>query len=755
MTSKTSSRVVKFKPVRHFAAETIRSLWWLPLLHIAALSVFMPVMNVADSSSAYLNFVGNEYGAVFSLYPAKYSKLYPELTIIFAVISALCCFGFLFSKRISGAYLTLGISRAKLFAVRFTFGICSLALGNLIPLALCCVMNIYKAGVCAALFVFAAKVFLLLFTVAAVAFSLSALAAALCGGIAGYIFGAFGLCYLPNLVLLCWQSLCSRFLYGSVWAARYMDENADYYGNIFEHYAFLRPDGAFSDSISSLASLATNKTLADPQFSLNWTLTAVMLCVAALSAFFALLAFKRRPAEYSGSGLMYPAFTRLAAAIFAIPLCSTLFYLPLSRPVQAILFVLASAVLYLLISLMITAAVRPSLRGLYIYGGSAVCALTAAAVMYCGGLGYSDRLPAASEVISATVTYTGAPQNMTINNILWSSEPGSMSKRYYIPYYSTGVRPSSLVSLTGSEDIEKLISLHSLMAKGVTREISGAETEDYGSTVVYADVYVTYNLADGGTLLRYYPCLPLSTLDALLALDETDAYHDMYTELHTLAELSPDIQQPIPAYSAHSNPDYIEISAADNMLTAFTPLSLSAEDKISLFEAINADKSVESAEERYYPESECLGVLIIKNTSDGLLYSEDNLHNPPLGDYLEYIYVYEGDDSLLEWLRERGFDAYFDSVYTVTSVTEFKWSQYAEYYNSFDDADLCRIYQSPFDNDWTAKCTLLRVRDEEEYTALLDRARLMYSTLRGGSLLRVCYRRSDGSEGVTVKFLPG
>jgi len=204
------------------------------------------------------------------------------------------------------------------------------------------------------------------------------------------------------------------------------------------------------------------------------------------------------------------------------------------------------------------------------------------------------------------------------------------------------------------------------------------------------------------------------------------------------------------------------VYASDNLFSNLTHISLSDDEKNTLFEAILHDKSDDTIQERYRSPEECIGVLIISNET--VVMENQNQDGNTLYDSLDYfgrhrkanhIYVYANDLEIIEFLQEKDYLDLFDKAYTITKMELYQfplypsqeWRQgYAYNYN--------RCFYSRVDTNMTAdKNPFVREIPENEYKEILRNARLTY-LVDGGDLVLITTLNADGEERIVTKYLP-
>ncbi|MBQ8345220.1 MAG: hypothetical protein IJY42_03025, partial [Clostridia bacterium] len=178
MTSKDSLAAKrKFTPMLHEVLWTIHRYWWVALSGVLLFSLLTIVSKRLE---------GNRPNT-FTLIVQELEVLMPIAAVLFGVFAAFCMFRFLWSRRESVLYLSVGTSRAKQFLLRYVFGFVSVIVGVLVPFLITYYTELAEVGddyfgLCAH---YTTVYVVSLLLIALLAYTVAVLIAALCGSFLG------------------------------------------------------------------------------------------------------------------------------------------------------------------------------------------------------------------------------------------------------------------------------------------------------------------------------------------------------------------------------------------------------------------------------------------------------------------------------------------------------------------------------------------------------------------------------------------
>ena len=142
------------------------------------------------------------------------------------ILSAVCLFNFITSKKMVNVYYSLGITRTKLFCGKYFSGLLLLFVATLLPMIVTFFANIFTVGYSASLFKACLFYFLYLFSVAATSFTVTSAVFAVVGTTFETMIFSVVLLLIPDIFLFSIQTLMDKFLYGNPYGMSFQYVNA-------------------------------------------------------------------------------------------------------------------------------------------------------------------------------------------------------------------------------------------------------------------------------------------------------------------------------------------------------------------------------------------------------------------------------------------------------------------------------------------------------------------------------------------------
>ena len=753
-------KVSSMKPEeRHAIKVTLRQYYAIPLLLTAIMVFLLPGANIILRTSAFRRLVdfaesvgrGNLRG--FSFYDdTLIVKFIPAVLMAMAALTALWLFRFLFSQKAQAVYFLTGISRGQLFVLRYVFGAVSLALSVGIALVLSTALDLAVFGPAEHLWANGLYLFGAMLSLALCCYSVCVVLMLLCGRLLDFFLTAAVVWSAPFLALLFLQNVFSAFLPGAPYYFGQGNSQKQYYPSLIEKFTPHYIANLFKASFESCGNASghvetTEFADAVARFVKKPELIVLLLVISLLFGLLGRRLMKNRRAELAERPNAAPLLSGMAAALTALSLSSCIFLLGRGAG-HLILFALLTVLLYWLMTAIFRGSIRRTAKTVPVSAALALAGLAVCGICRLGGLGYSAYLPQADKIASVKIGFMGHPQYAPANC-------GSTVTKDS-PFYRYYASPDHLPMLTAEEDIAKALQVHrSLIADG-SRNITAYRSDAPGETAVYADLYLTYTLKNGRTVTRFYRTLKLSTMETVLEIELTERYRELLaSKLLYFGENERGL----------NSDEYLQevfsgsvVYAADSLLANMSRVTLTVEEKQQLFDAILKDKSDDTVAERYRPEKECLGVLVISKEA----VSAENENGCPAYDCLallgpfspaNMIYVFEQDAQTLAFLREKGLIPLFEKSYRVTEMTLYRAAlTHPNEHLAKDARDY--VFYSQIDTDMTRSGgSLIRQVGETEYTEILQKARLCYFN-DGGELVRIIVENEAGEMRTVTKYLP-
>lgn len=722
-------------PLRHLVLNTAKRYFWLPfaVFAIALIAFWGTELLINDRSLEYvLKFSNIDY------YFKNNSEwiFFPFVLMAVSVFCGKVMFSFLFSKNESAMHLLTGVSRAALFWSRYCFGLLSALIPSLIPFFALLLKGFSNVDQPIA---FSKNTWLILAAFALLIlcfYTVSAVAATVSGRSIEFFAVCLAIFFGPIGTILFIIAVLSRFVHGFEYSllsdkmsqTDILDVANEYsefcpllnFSKIFEEYAtsgFTVPDAPPLDQ-SYMAS------------DLVW-LSAVSLLFAAA----AMLLFRHRRVEFCGKSNKFPVVTVLCGVVISLGVTSVI--LTWGSKLFALYAAISAALICLLIFVIFDGGFRRIHHGLKTAFPLAAAVLLLVLFAKADLFGYSSKMPSIDEIESVTIQYKGDSRGSF-----------SVSQTMAYGFCSTHIDPENWPSLTTKEDIQKALDIHKLIIEDGSLIKDDGYADSYGDTAVNVFFSMTYKLRDGSELSRSYPVMKLSTLFATLSVDETEAFSQMrYERVKNLFMYG---------LSSADEADYKELLSdfwfycTDSMLTEKTLLELTDDEKAELAAAMATDKKNATAEMRYHPDAECVGII----WPVGRMNEEFGSDEYVFDSRDPRICIYATDTNTLAWLKSKGAENAFEADPVITSVTVFHVDHYK--HSFFEDHAIDRYFESQsisqaFEagNYYDAKT----ITDPVEIRKIMQRARSQYFTDTGNSYALFRVKTKSGAEKTVIKFL--
>lgn len=669
MTSKDSLETKrKFRPLLHEILWTARRYWWVAFSGMLLFSLLTLVGKSLE---------GNEPDT-FTLIMEDSEILMQISAVVFGVFAAFAMFRFLWSRRESILYLSVGTSRWKQFILRYCFGFVSVVLGILVPFLVTYSMEFAEVGddyfgLCAH---YTTVYVTSLLLIALLAYTVCVLVAVLCGHFLSALLTTIGVLAAPYSVLWGTQTMLGFYLFGTPLSTRLLTDHLG--AGLFTMYdkqlAYARFSKLLLDRYAVIAD-SDGITLAErykaEMAALPVARTTLLFVLMAVLALLAGFAYCRRPAEHAGKATVHPILSHAVAVANA--LCVSALVLKLKAPAEGAfgtviltaLFILALVVAAALLRWILIRDLKGVVKHYPIPCGVGAVALVLTVLLGTGWFGYSSYIPDPMDVESVAVSYN---QNVSLFTNRGKSafsrgtapdfKGSTMSamgdgEKFYNFLYAHGfeMHGDDLPELTLPEDIETILSIHEAIITDGHKTFTGKTPDEFAETVVSVYYSVTYTLKNGKTVERYYPFLTLATLEKTVESENTWG-----------------VREEIAA--THANTFFAEANAfelGDPFFASFTAVTLSEEDRKALAAALDLDHALMTAEERYFSTDANDKVIGIIRTRQ-IAGNSTMLGSHPSDRKYETFYVTASWENTLAFLREKGLDTYFTTEYTITDV---------------------------------------------------------------------------------------
>lgn len=639
------------------------------------------------------------------------------------ILSAACAvilFRFLYSERAVNTYLAVGVSRMKLFCVRYLFGLVSILGAIVLTLTVSMLLN---------LSLFPSPYLMdgygyLLFGMCVQAFTVYSITALICilsGTLVEGLFHSVVILLAPSMIFSAAESVLT-LMFGSY----YMRPFYSYYptSSLISTMENYNPLLLISSQIDNFGSpyLTMDDKLSD-LVTANYGALLAWCMIAVLLFFVAMFAFIQRKAEISGKAGTNKLLGSISSGIIAFYVASLPFYeYSLATPIKLLIALGLFVITFFLCTLFVNRGIKK--LGGYLKGGSVILAgcVILVGISLTGGLGYSGYVPNADMVKTANITYKGSP---IISNISG--------------YYSYWLNDSTQQFTTEDKtEIELVTKLHQEIVDAGQKEFDGTVYTPFDKTVVSSEVAVNYEMKDGTVVNRYYPCLDLKTLAEMLSLEDTET-----------------IREQIPANIKEMANHYpnIQIVLADSLYRNREILDLDNDAYLQLTDALSRDLQNESIEDRYYPEKDCLAVLSFTPLFDEYYQADPSIL--PGVDVSYVYYISETYTNTIDFLTSHGLlplkateKPEVESIELIR-YTPFPITNYTGYLSNHPYFQLIN-YPEDMAETYFDELESTKV-DPSKYQQVLDAARCNYYTDQGGYVAKIKFQNSNE---YLYKFIP-
>lgn len=714
--------------LRHAWRETWTRNMLLPVIGLVVFIILFPVSTAGMPGSSIFNVDYTHDQLKYRFFDASFGPVITGAVLVYGMSLGITLLRFLHDRRQTVTYFSLGITRMRLLAVRLGAGCLMLFIGVGAPLAVSLALNLAALGYTPSVF---GSFFYLLcgyLVLGLIPLFVAGIGSALAGTLLEA--AAFSTCLLaiPSAALYGVGALMRRLLFGNASGMLLRSGTALAAPSLLTQFAAFNPVLFFyqdSMTYSAFYATTTGKTLPAirPLTVVLWFIGAFIL--AELAA----LALQRRKNEIAGIRGMARGMNVVLTLTLAFFLYTLLFDVLAALNVF-VAFIAATAgfaTVWLVFALLTSRGKKESRKNVAVLAAGLAATYAVAALLGTGFLGYSARVPDADDIASAAISYVGSPNYITGDG----TQGSSGANGYYI---------SQQVKLTDASDLSMLVSLHqTLIAAG--KPALERNQDDFGKTAVPYDIMVQYTLKNGSTLVRYYDCSTFSTLESMLALENTQAVKRL--EQNIITGNTGDAYWAAGAYRGGS------IYLSNNWYTNPQPLTLSADKRAALLKALAADVAAQPLSDRYFPSKPALGVLMFSQAgdSDTKTYAY-NLENAE-------VYLTGAFTNTLNFLNDNGLSGALSFSGTVESITLMK-------YNPYVSKDRAAVPEDPYFMGYTANNAgsfILQkdfgkndvVDDPDQIRELMPLLQNDYYMSRGGYLAAVKFQ---GSDTYVYKFLP-
>ena len=625
------------RPFLHDFALALRRALPVLLGALAVFAVLVPLSTSVVEDCSVFNVDYTHEQLKYQLFMQDLAPFVNAACVVYGAVLAVVLFSFLLQKRSTTAFLSVGLSRVKLFAARYLAGAVCVVVGVGLPFAVSGALNVaalglYDGFVHEALYVTCGYAL-----VALVSFSLAAIAASR----AGTLFESCAFCaaLLLGVTVVLWGVgvLAGDLLVGNAAGATLYNSDTLVADSFLDALSWLNPVLFFAEEGASHQYFSILHPVYYPEFSspallLGW--------FAAFLAFTAagLVAFCRRPGEQAEMAGRAPVLSVCSVAVYGLAAFSGA--VAVAASLSTGIALAAGSALFVLVSLLLLFGPlrgrTPRRVSAWCVAGELAAMGCVVAVLYTGAFGFSGYVPDADDVESVEVSYVGSPSYLTEGFSGVSSDNS---------YYYTSQR-----TYTDASSIEIVQAVHAQLA-ATARSAWATDYADFSSSVVPYDVVIRYTLSSGREIVRYYSQATVGELSSLLSLDNDEHTRLLESAVITgetdgLTDEEKEDLSSSPSYNAYRTGS---IYVADGALNRVLSVEVDDEARAELLAAIASDVSTLTAAERYFPEEEALAVVMFTLSPEvdvsSFGYSFSNAVS----------YVTESWTATVAWLEEYGY----------------------------------------------------------------------------------------------------
>ena len=347
-----------------------------------------------------------------------------------------------------------------------------------------------------------------------------------------------------------------------------------------------------------------------------------------------------------------------------------------------------------------------------------------AGIIFSGGLGFEDRVPAAERVVGASINYRGRYNEVTLYDAegrYTNQSAGRSGEYYYDMVHETRLR--------GQESIKAVTAVHKILSSGAGKALPD------GTDGFMGRLEITYTYADGREMKRRYCAYGEDALQvALTALEDTDEFQSRVNPLYY--------------WTAEKNP-YKQIDLCDPTGLKERELTKPEYDTAALVAALRQDILAEKAEDYYRTDRKTVCYLYLQSN-----LVEQYRRIPAEKDFYDSFTVTVGSHytHTIALLTEWGLEEYLTPAdYDAAAVSI--WACDVQ----ISGRIMLPLWQGVDDQNFNADAEDYVLLEHSQAAALLQKSTWTYSTLVDGDYLYMTFVKNmpDGGLkfGLSV-FLP-
>lgn len=605
----TGKRSLHLTEAGHDFVYVIRKNYWLLILFLILFLVLIPFSTAGLPGDSMFNL---EY----THDQVKYRFLHESVlipTMIAAVLMGVICgislFRFLLNKRDTTMFLSLALTRRRMFINRAAAGCLVCVISLAVPLLLSLGLNRMAVGAYQCQIRDCLYLIWGLCVLSLVSFFVTAAACMFAGTVAETLVYTAGLLAAPGMLFFSVNLLAKEFFWGNSWGVTDWLGTNQIQESLMSRFEWMNPILFFQKELQThYIFVRPNENPVPPALQpgplIGWMI--VMIALAVLACFL----LRKRKAEAAGISGTNPVLSEIMIALTALLVFSlTVTFLGNFSVALGLLFGYG---LFAVVHLFWRKSFFSyNLRKKRVLGSGVCQALIPTVICLVFAFFLPGRcenfLEKTDQFVQAEVSFVGSP------NYLYETAAGTSSRGYYVV---------SRLELTEPEDMERMAEIQKSFLDSGKREMALNE-DDFSQTVVPYDICFTYTDAAGKEYTWYYDRASMEQLESLLSLEDSsrvrESQQQVFTE--TLSD-SEDIIWANEAYRTGS------VYLTDSLYQNTWELSLDENGRAELLAALAEDIGSQSLEDRYFSGDTARGVLMFtQNAEYDLTYYSYHLDN--------------------------------------------------------------------------------------------------------------------------------
>jgi hypothetical protein len=476
----------------------------------------------------------------------------------------------------------------------------------LIPFIIAAFINVSFIGSGKELWLAASYYIFNYFVLALASFGVSAAVVSAVGTVPeGIAYSAVVIAF-TSILFTCLETLMDIFVWGSPYS------KYNYLGaSLNQKYQVLNPVLFGRSSAVSLGELHRE----DVNSKFEWIapdfkVVIIWLIVAVAVFFFAMYLFQKRKAEISG----FTGKSRILNNIVIFAIGFSLFCLSLgiaSNFAQGNKIVIYGALIgaavfllvYGVLTLILTRSFKQMLSEMKILGLHYGILAVITIVFAFGLFGYASRIPDIKDIKSVSIT------GIVPDAVVDAGKNGLSGEDINFIYVNMYGTDNNIVFST-EKDLKIITDLHKSVISDGKLVIDSNRDLPWDKQVLGADLKIVYTLKNGKTIERFYSAIKASTINKFLSLENTDSYRSLIKSVLT---------EPVKANDSEALKSAKEFFQGESSEFSIIPYDLSNESvlklgssmKKELLNALSEDLSAMTSEQRFRPESDALGSMIV------------------------------------------------------------------------------------------------------------------------------------------------